>query len=94
MKITVQANIEIPTSRRSWELYDMPGAGTAARELTSALRKAIKEVSKGATADKALYDVWYPVARKNARFGATDSEPRWHAEEVLQKAQALVQGRS
>lgn len=77
----------------------MKGAGKAARALTSALKKAEKEVRKrlakeGDADDKqgaakilgdAYYKIVEPVMDQYSEFGASDTEPRVVAQDYLEK---------
>jgi len=64
--------IPLPRSRSAWQLYDLPGAGTAAREMTRTLAEALR--APGATRDS-VYAAVDPVFSRHRRLGACDSEP-------------------
>jgi len=70
-----------PTTGNDWQLYTSEmRCGHAARSLTAALRRALKEEGP----DKA-YDVWRATAIKWAVFGALDSEPCGVAAGIIEK---------
>ncbi len=70
-----------PTSGDDWQLYTCSmKCGHAARSLTAALRRALKEEGAGKA-----YDVWRATAIKWAAYGALDSEPIGVAAEVIEK---------
>jgi len=87
----------LPTRVSEWQLYrGMPKTTEAARKLTSALRKAEREVRKGLKkvhttkdAEKVLgevfYRVVYPVMSTYADVGAADTEPRNVGQGYLEK---------
>jgi hypothetical protein len=90
--------IKIPTTAGDWELYStMPGVGKAARAMTTAIKKAIREF-KARIGQKdvphLLGDVYEkhvsPVMSKYSSFGAWDTEPRYHAKQTLADAAKLM----
>lgn len=89
-------SIKVPTSADEWELYTCDEelsslCDRAATELTAALEKAIRSFLSGEsqTAGEALVTHWCPVSEKWARCGAADSEPIWHAERAMRRAQEV-----
>jgi hypothetical protein len=77
---------------QQWELYDQkPGAAAAARQLTTALNRALAAFDKavaGKGVPKALSTAWrglYAALVKQANFGACDTEPRYVARLALAK---------
>jgi hypothetical protein len=71
--------IKIPVTAEGWELYGTkPGANTAAREIARALKAAISVATK-----TEAVEIMSAVLRKYEKFGAMDTEPRWHVERLL-----------
>jgi hypothetical protein len=88
--------VRIPTTGQDWELYTSTMAcGRAARALTAALKKALREVDKAAKLglkptegglERVMDKFLSPVMSKYAAFGAYDTEPRSHAFSALDRA--------
>ena len=92
----------LPKTASDWQLYtSKPGAGVAARSLTAALGRLLKEANThkaegyiptrhtvGALIQKHLA----PVMDRYAEFGATDTEPRCVAYDTVEKALGLTRG--
>lgn len=92
----------LPRTAQDWQLYtSKPGAGVAARCLTAALGRLLKEADRhkvegyiptrqtvGALIQKHLY----PVMERYTKFGATDTEPRCVAYDTVEKALGLKRG--
>ena len=82
--------INIPTTGSDWQLYTcaMP-CGEAARKLTSALKKAIRFFNKGLgeqAVPRLLGEAWKIVDQvqdEYAKFGASDTEPRYVGQQAL-----------
>jgi len=72
--------VDLPTTRDDWELYDVPRVGTAARNLTAALKRACR-----APTDDEARAIMNRARDAAADFGACDSEPRYVAQAVLRK---------
>ncbi len=83
--------VDVPTTIREWELYSsVKGSGKAARRLTAAVITAINEADErfgSLPVAKLLGDVYKkhvdPVMSEFREFGATDTEPRFHAQQTL-----------
>jgi len=81
------------------QLYDMPGAGMAAREISKVLNAARAKIKKQVkrsswrrdeevkTAGKIVGAVYselvYPILSEQGKFGAWDSESRYAAQQAL-----------
>jgi hypothetical protein len=88
------AESDIPSTSEEWELYGTSG-GHAARDLTAALKQALKTFEQVAPkegpreASKAAYYAWEGTAEKYADFGAMDPEPHWHARDAIRRFGAV-----
>jgi hypothetical protein len=71
-----------------WELYETPGWRAASGTLSRALKAALKGKTKSLEGREAAFEEWYAVAEMLRKFGATDTEPRWHAQAAVNKALA------
>jgi len=91
-----KVTIRIPESARDWELYsDEPGAARAARGMTAALKRSFaafpKLLAEGHTAPAALNGAARikggirDAMGKYADLGASDSEPRNHAYDAMER---------
>lgn len=88
--------VEVPETASEWELYSsMQGVEVVAKAMTEALKDMLTEVltklEEGYQPSPAGYDrlmqrYMYPVAEKYSKFGASDSEPCYHALLAVQKA--------
>lgn len=73
------SKVKIPVTPDGWELYhDKPGAVIAARRLANAMKKAIAAASR-----TEAITIMRNVMTEYEKFGALDTEPRWHAERLL-----------
>lgn len=89
----VEMKVKVALTAQEWELYSsMTGIGAVARKLNSAANKGINEAHKvyAATKDKeaallAAWNAWEPVSRSFSKFGANDTEPRYHFDYLLTK---------
>jgi hypothetical protein len=80
LTITNKPTISLSLTANDWELYSpLPGAAQAARELNRALEEA---VNSGLDRVQTFTAVW-PVFQEHTMIGATDSEPMWHLDRVL-----------
>jgi hypothetical protein len=83
--------IKVPVTARDWQIYgSVPGSAGAARDLTKALKKAFNEFDRtlagGGTVKGALANaarVIKPVMSKHGKYGATDTEPRYVAAQMI-----------
>lgn len=85
-----QATFEIPTTAAEWQLFTgegMKGNGLAAHRLSKGLEKAFDllmkfqgPIHKAVQAADELHRV---IRRKEAKFGATDTEPHYVAQQAL-----------
>ena len=72
----------LPTTKEQWQLYDIPGAGIAARALTAALKRAEKACKSDENGGRkmslgtAMNKIVYPVMSRYSKVGASDTEPR------------------
>lgn len=97
----IAAQVKLPRpSKSAWQLYDLPGAGRAAQALSRALKAAVTEMGKGLRKLKrsgnkrAINDVIWkafnkhmdPEMSRQADFGASDSEPRYVAQQAMSDA--------
>lgn len=94
-------NHTLPRTAEDWQLYcSVPGAKTAARALTAALGRLLKEADQhkgegyiptrhtvGALIQKHLA----PVMERYTKLGATDTEPRCVAYDAVEKALGLTE---
>jgi hypothetical protein len=73
--------VEIPETAGGWELYSsMPGSKAAAKRLARAAAKAVCAPTRGEA-----IKIMGAALDFDARFGARDTEPRGHAEVILEK---------
>jgi hypothetical protein len=73
--------VEIPETANGWELYStMPGANLAAKRLAKAAAKAVKAETRGEA-----IKIMGAALTKETKYGARDTEPRCHAEHILEK---------
>lgn len=95
----IKITVNVPQlTAEEWELYSASMNCTrAARALNAALVLACKSIAKvraevtgavwsttqGLVLDHAMRDFMYPVMSKYAGFGASDSEPLYHAKYTL-----------
>lgn len=91
-------SVRLPSNSFDWELYSMKGVGVASRDLTSALKRAIRHAKRALRKGpftterivKALSDAYeaelYPVMRKHSDFGACDTEPRYDGKNAMIRA--------
>jgi hypothetical protein len=93
--------VRIPSTGNDWELYSTMKCGSAARALTSALKKAVVVVDKAAKdgfrpTEEGLYELYEkfagPVCQKYSEFGASDTEPRSHFIMALESVVEVVTG--
>jgi len=95
MKLKVEISVRVPQTADEWELYTSSmKCGSAARALTAALKKSMRLYAK----DSTLYisdalEPFYVAARKWSKYGADDSEPHYHARDVMRRLQEQL-GRS
>ena len=70
-----------------WELYSsMKGWRRASGALSRAMEAALKGKRRGNVQDAvAAYREWSDAARAYREFGALDTEPGWHAREIIWK---------
>ena len=88
-----EIKVKVSLTANEWELYSsMTGIGAVARKLSSAATKGINEAHKvyAATKDKqaavkAAWGIWSPVSYEFSKFGASDTEPRYHFDSLLIK---------
>ena len=81
MKVLMCREVSLPTTAGDWQLYtSMPGVGNAAKRLTKALKKAIRE-PKREDAAKIMDDALHV----DVDFGACDSEPWYVCHRILDK---------
>ena len=73
--------VKIPLTPQGWELYGKRGAVIAAREIAKEMKRAIIAPER-----KEAVRIMYEVLMKHEKLGAMDTEPRWHAEDILGKA--------
>lgn len=74
--------VMVPTDARGWELYsDMEGVEKAAQEIYRVVTEAVTSSTPYRAAVKVN-----AVLTKFERFGATDTEPRGHANHILSEA--------
>ena len=76
--------MDLPTSVKDWQLYNIKGAGRAAATMTRVLKKSLltieRMVSNGSTIVEAATKVsldFYTTQSKLSKFGAYDTEPEW-----------------
>lgn len=81
----VRINVSIPDTAREWQLYDLPGAGRAAKSLAAAVRKVFKDKTASDDLYRAVKTHVFPVMAKYGNFGAFDTEPRWVLQDTLAK---------
>jgi hypothetical protein len=62
---------KLPKTAEDWQLYDLPGAQEAAKDLTSAMVEGIQSGNY-----YKAYKLWCAAADKHSKFGACDTEPR------------------
>lgn len=75
------ATVTIPACARGWQLYsDMQGVGLAASRLTRAMEKALAAGSR-----EDAIKIMKSALNADARYGASDTEPRCVAESLLTK---------
>lgn len=80
-EVQVTIKIKVPVTAEAWELYsDEPGANRAAKELTGTLLKAL-----GASSAKEASDIMLKKMDSIDGFGASDTEPRANARQVLRQ---------
>jgi hypothetical protein len=78
--INVPRRVPIPETPREWELYvDMPGAESAAADLTTTLRNAIEQGRPRGEVEQEVFK----VMRQHRNLGALDSEPIGHLRHAL-----------
>jgi hypothetical protein len=81
--ITKKPQATINLTADEWDLYSHePGAEEAACAMSDALQDAINTSDTEAEAQAKAWPTW----KKYADLGATDSEPMWKLERILQKA--------
>jgi hypothetical protein len=77
-----RAKVKIPTTAEEWELFaDMNGATKAAETITKEVGEAIELCSPYRAAVKVS-----AVLRRFSMLGASDTEPRYHANKALSEA--------
>ena len=90
LTITNKPTIALSLTSNDWELYShRPGSAEAARELNRALEEA---VNGGLDRAQVLTAVW-PVFQEHTMMGATDSEPMWHLDRILDAIFGNARGR-
>ena len=73
--------VKVPTSADGWQLYTtMKGASLAASRLARAAEKALMAASR-----EDAIRIMGAALRADAKFGASDTEPRCVAEHLLSK---------
>lgn len=96
MKVNVTIDIgRTPVTADDWELFtNSMNCDEAAQALTAALEEAIKACAEGKGVFESLNTYFYPVTRKYADYGASDSEPLGKAEWILNRVKTMTTPRS
>lgn len=84
----VHITVNVPDTARDWELYNLPGAGRAAKSLAAAVRKVFRDKTASDNLYQSVKTHVFPVMSKYADLGAYDTEPMW----VLRSTLAKVYG--
>jgi hypothetical protein len=86
------AESDIPSTSDEWELFTSTmSCGHAARALTAAMKRALKRFERVAPKEgptkafSAAYSEWLETAYKYSDVGASDTEPRWVAQDAIQR---------
>jgi len=74
----------VDVSADDWDLYDRPGRLDAAGAINRAIEQAVAEGALRRAAEMAAL----AVMRQHEDLGATDSEPLWRLQNVLDKLYA------
>lgn len=93
MKTEMTCKVKVSLSANDWELYSSSvGVGVVARKLSVGAAKAINAAHKEYATTKnkgaainAAWCIWDTVSREFSKFGATDTEPRWHFKDLLNR---------
>jgi hypothetical protein len=93
MKTEIVCKVKVSGSANDWELYSsVTGVGAAARKLSAAATKAINAAHKEYATTKnkgaainAAWCIWDTTSREFSKFGANDTEPRWHFQDLLNR---------
>lgn len=76
IEIVSNAKVKLSLTANQWQLYDIAGVKAATRKINSGVAKALnKKDIEGA----------YKVLENFREFGATDTEPRWVLQSIMEK---------
>ena len=87
-------SVNIPSTGEEWELYTVSmGCSVAARALTGAMKRSLRKFDTLLTKYGEDYREigpesmapFYQAAEKYAKYGAYDTEPRYHARRTMQE---------
>lgn len=93
MKAVLIATVDISLTAREWELYSrMEGSELVAEYLSNAATEAINSAHKVYVETKdesqaiaSAWKIWSSVSGKYSKFGAADTEPRYHFDWLMNR---------